>query len=743
MIRIMLSTIRFHSFLLLAGTLISCLLSQRVVAQNSQDLKLQLKWHHQFQFAGYYAAQIKGFYKEAGLNVELIEGDESNPVNKVLSGSADFGITGSDIINSHLQNKPVVVISTIFQHSPYVFITLANSKISSASDLAGKKLMASEDQGWLLLRAVFLSEGIPIDNIKLIKHSWNNQDLISGKVDAFTGYSTVEPYLIRKMGHAVNLIRPADYGIDFYGDVLFTSRSMSDEHPELVEKFNAASIKGWHYAMSHQQEIADYILTLPGVKDRNLKKEDLLNEAKEMQALILPELVEIGHMNPGRWQSMLNVYKKLGIAPKGATIEGFLFQSSSTKKILYYDILLYILGIGLSLFVIALIWNWQLRKIVHKKTIELQNEISVRRNAEQRLELAIEAAGLGIWRWNVAANEFDHDHKWIQSLGYEPQQFLKNFIWTDIVHPDDVENVKDSMRLLTKGKPAPNSLAYRIKTSEGSWKWVLSFSKITGLNEDGTAEHVIGTHLDVDFIKGKEIELQDITNELRKKNTELEKFAYITSHNLRAPVVNLMSLAEIQSDEHTTEELNKEITEKIHYCVKQLDSTLNDLVEIVASKSGANAQRELLDLKNEFDSTARGIEKQLKESRAQIDVNFAECKSIYYPKQFLQSIFLNLLTNAIKYRSEHRKLVISLKTRVKKDYTILYFSDNGLGIDMAKYGHKIFGLYQRFHSKIEGKGLGLYIIKSQIESLDGKIEVDSMPDVGTTFKMFFKNPVVT
>lgn len=718
--------------LLLTGTIAK--------AQDPSDIKIQLKWQHQFQFAGYYAAQVKGYFEQEGLDVQLLEGSANTPpVPSVLNGQAHFGVTGSDILNYHIEKKPVVAISAIFQHSPYVFITLADKGIHTPTDLAGRSLMASKDQGWLLLRAVFLKEGIDINQIKITENSWNSQDLIDGKVDAMSAYITVEPQQIRKKGFSINLIKPNDYGIDFYGDLLFTTRTMAENHPETVERLNHAVVRGWEYAMNNPEEIADYIINLPGVKARGISRDDLIKEASEMQKLILPDLVEIGHMNPGRWQNMLDIYKQLGIAGKEDTLDGLLFKPSITRKALNFDILLYSMAVGGSLFVLALIWNWQLRKTVQKKTADLQREINVRKTAEQRLELAIEAAGLGIWEWNLVTGDRSYDKTWVKSLGYDPETFSQDAsTWMDMVHPEDHENVQEIMTALIKGVAPSRSLAYRLKTGEGNWKWILSFSKIQEFQEDGKAHSIIGTHLDIDFIKGKESELHDITTELRKTNAELEKFAYITSHNLRAPVVNLVSLAEMQSDDSISPELNSEITAKIHYCVKQLDTTLNDLIEVVASKS-KDVQKENLNIQDELTAVIRSIEKQVNESGAQIDTNFTEVKEIYFPKRFLQSILLNLLTNAIKYRSDKRRLNISLKTRSKKDHVILYFSDNGSGMDMEKFGKKIFGLYQRFHGKIDGKGLGLYIIKSQIESLDGKIEVDSMPDVGTTFKISFRN----
>lgn len=730
----------FHTSIHFAVLIFLCLnFPVQAISQELKPIKLQLKWLHQFQFAGYYAAKEKGFYKDAGLDVEILQGNALNPpVNTVLRGKADFGVTGSDILNSFINKEPVVVVSVIFQHSPYVFMTLSDRKINSPSDLAGKTIMVSEDQGGKLLKALLLDEGIPIDSVNIIDHSWQIQDLVNGKADAQSAYLTVEPQIMRKMGHQVSLINPINYGIDFYGDLLFTTVKMANSHPRVVEKFNEASLKGWQYAMAHPEEMVKYILELPGVKSRGITREQLLYEAGEMNKLILPELVEIGHMNPGRWENMLTIYKKLGLAGKDVSIEGLLFRSSNTKKAQYFDYLLYVIGVAGFLFIINIIGNWRLRKQVLKRTADLQAEIINRTKAEQRLELAIEAAGLSIWSRDLDTNTLIYDRKWFQNQGIDPDVFLEHDNLLNAIHPDDLENVKQATTYLREGKNLYNNLTYRIKTLQGDWKWILSFSKM--ISSDGSARKnvVVGSLMDIDFIKQKEIELQGITKELRKKNNELEKFAYITSHNLRAPVVNLISLTELQQENSLPQELQDEIRQNIYECVRQLDNTLNDLVEIVASQSGKSAKSEDLDLRTELNMVIKTIENQIRNSGAEIVVNFEKDLKIHFPRHYLHSILVNLFTNAIKYKSKDRKLVITLKTREDKEYTQLFFSDNGIGINLDKYGNKIFGLYQRFHTTIEGKGLGLYIIKSQIEAMDGKIEVDSLPDVGTTFRIYFK-----
>lgn len=230
--------------------------------------------------------------------------------------------------------------------------------------------------------------------------------------------------------------------------------------------------------------------------------------------------------------------------------------------------------------------------------------------------------------------------------------------------------------------------------------------------------------------------LSDSNIALTRKNKSLEDFAHITSHNLRAPLQNLLSLCEMQKDDNLSEEIKREINDKIHQSILRLDSTLNDIVDVINSKSG-DIKKEKLDIENEFYEALGSIESQIKANDIQIETNFTACPSINYHKQFLNSIFLNLLSNSIKYKSEERKPALQVKTEIKDGQCVLHFKDNGIGMDLEKFGDRIFGLYQRFHSGIEGRGLGLYIIKSQIETLEGKIKVESKINQGTSFQIYF------
>lgn len=708
----------------------------------NSPVSLQLKWRHQFQFAGYYAAQLKGFYTEKGLNVSIIEGSSHRPpVERVLNGKADFGITGSDILYDFIQGRPVVVTSVIFQHSPYTFIALKESGMRVISDLYKKKVMVSDDQGWILLKSLFLREGINIDSIEILQHTWNNNDLIEGKADVLSGYSTVEPYQLKQMGYEVALINPRDYGLDFYGDLIFTSEEYAKKNPEIVKKFNDASARGWEYALANKEEIIEYILELSGAKERGLTKESLLFEANGTSDLILSNLVEIGHINPGRFQRMLDIYKDLKVIPANAEIKGLIFKEDKLNWLVVWRKIGVIGGITGILFILIFIWNRRLAKNVDSKTVELQKEIENRKIAEleakhneAKLQLAIRSANIGLWDWNLITKDVSLSKEWCELLNVENSELPSNMDLFDLIHPSDLAATRIAFDDNLQGKKRNEMHQVRLLRPDGTYIYVLiSFRPIK--NEGGFPEKLFGVVINIDDIKRKEYELLKISEELIQRNSELKKFAYITSHNLRGPIVNIISLTSMVHKSDLDSE-NALIIDKIESSVSRLNNTLDDLIEIVSHQKPDAKKFTNINLKEELDAVMQSIEYQIKESGAQIIPHF-DISSIYYPKEYFESILLNLLTNSIKYRSEHRPLVINIYSREEEDAVYFIIKDNGKGIDLKKNSSKIFGLYQRFHKSIEGKGIGLFIIKSQIESLKGTITVDSNLDTGTIFTIRF------
>jgi signal transduction histidine kinase len=209
----------------------------------------------------------------------------------------------------------------------------------------------------------------------------------------------------------------------------------------------------------------------------------------------------------------------------------------------------------------------------------------------------------------------------------------------------------------------------------------------------------------------------------------------LTSHDLRAPVVNINSLLNFYNKENPLDKDNPIIIEKIEDSVLRLQSTLNDLVDIVALKKKEVEIKENVSFSNTTDEVKATIQSLIHRVDPIIEVDF-KVKNIKYPKTHLTSIVQNLMTNAIKYRSPKKRLKIEIKSYNHQEYVCLEISDNGLGINMKKYGDKLFGIYQRFHNVPNSKGLGLYIVKTQVEMMGGYIEVSSKVNHGTTFSIF-------
>jgi len=282
---------------------------------------LQLKWRHQFQFAGYYAARELGYYADAGLDVEIRPATPGlDPVDEVASGRAQFGIGSSELIINRYKGKDVIVLAAICQHSPYAVLVPESSPIKTVHELTGKRIMFEPQAAEI--EAFLRNEGV--NNFFKITHSHNPLDIVTGRADAMTAYVTTEPFFLRHAGVETRRFLPEQGGVDFYNDCLFADGKIVDGNPEMVRRFREASLKGWRYAFERPQQIIDLIKSR---YDRGISRAFLEFEMKEMRKLVLPELVDIGHINPGRWRHIADTYAELGLLPKNYSLDGFIWTS--------------------------------------------------------------------------------------------------------------------------------------------------------------------------------------------------------------------------------------------------------------------------------------------------------------------------------------------------------------------------------------------------------------------------------
>lgn len=298
-----------------------------------ETVALQLKWFHQFQFAGYFAAIEKGFYAEEGLDVVLRERNpESDHIEDVIDGEAQYGVADAGLLLSRLQGKPVVLLSQIFQHSPLVFLTLQKSGIRTPFDLIGKSVMIDRESAkYPSLNALIMKTLGGWNEVPRIPETYRNEDLVDGKTDAMVGYITDQPFWFKEKGIGVNVIDPRDYGIDFYGDNLFTAEKEIREHPQRVKKMIRATIKGWQYALAHQQEIVDLILKK--YNSQKFSRKHLAYEAEETENMIVPGFINIGHFEPSRFQKIAEIYHRLGLTNLTKVDKGFFYKGATLQEL--------------------------------------------------------------------------------------------------------------------------------------------------------------------------------------------------------------------------------------------------------------------------------------------------------------------------------------------------------------------------------------------------------------------------
>src|SRR3954452_5754483 len=272
-------------------------------------VSIQLKWKHQFQFAGYYQALEQGFYRDAGLDVSIREGGPDIDVSKaVAGGKADFGVCSASVLRDWEAGRRLVVLAAIFQHSAAVILVARRADITGVADLRGRVLMdtpGSDDIAFMLKR-----EGIDYQSMLRVSHEGNPRDLLAGRADAMIAYSTNEPFVLEQLGAAYRTFAPAASGIDFYGDNLCTSEPEAKTLPDRVASFRAASLRGWAYALAHKEATVDLILRK---YSGNKSRDALLFEAEQTATLVGRDPDRIGEQDPARWQRIAAVYRQIGL----------------------------------------------------------------------------------------------------------------------------------------------------------------------------------------------------------------------------------------------------------------------------------------------------------------------------------------------------------------------------------------------------------------------------------------------
>jgi PAS domain S-box-containing protein len=319
--------------------------------------------------------------------------------------------------------------------------------------------------------------------------------------------------------------------------------------------------------------------------------------------------------------------------------------------------------------------------------------------------------------------------------GYESNEIIGKHPNFKGPNSDPIELKKLLHAIKNKEECLVEIISYK-KNKEEYW---VRFSMIPIYNTENELSHWISIQRDVSEEKKQEKEKEQLIRELTQNNKDLKQFSYITSHNLRAPLSNLTGLLNLIEDIPIENQELKEILNGFSKSTHLLNDTINDLVKVIIIKDNPSIQKEAVLLKEIFENVFNQLSFQIELHKPIIKLNFEKVSVLNTNKAYFESILINLLTNALKYKSENRKLKINITASETDNTVYLTFKDNGIGIDLERNRDKVFGLYQRFHNYPDSKGLGLYLVKSQVETMGGTITIESEVNKGTIFTLTFKN----
>ena len=318
--------------LIITLLLINTLFANSRIRENNENVILQLQWKNQFQFAGYFIAKEKGFYKDYNIDVTIKQREYGqNVVHEILDKKAHFAVGRSSLIIDRGNDKKVVLLASIFQSSPDVLVALKNSNIKSLDDLKNKRIMITGDaKNDIVLKSMLFSKKIQDKDIIIQKHTFNLADLVYGNTDVMASYISNEPFVLKnKYNLESKIFDPKDYGFDFYSDILFTHEDLINENPVLVKKFKDASIKGWEYAFENINETVNIIYEK--YNTQNKSKKALLFEAKELKKLAYYDTKKLGEIKKEKIEKIYNFYKLMGEIDNPIDYDKFIFKSNGLQ----------------------------------------------------------------------------------------------------------------------------------------------------------------------------------------------------------------------------------------------------------------------------------------------------------------------------------------------------------------------------------------------------------------------------
>lgn len=401
-------------------------------------------------------------------------------------------------------------------------------------------------------------------------------------------------------------------------------------------------------------------------------------------------------------------------------------HQSLFEMILTYTLLL--------MMVIVLIVYYQ--SVHQKAAFRLNESLTALKISEDRRKKSQAIGLVGNWEYDVIKAELHWDEEAYRIYGLETSVTTKLIErLMSMIHPDDLEHVRNFSKLASNQKIY--NFDYRIIRSDGKERTVSLFADFQ-YDASGNPLRYYGIVQDITDRKKSEEEQRKLLEITSLQNSKLKNFTYIVSHNVRSHSSNITSLVNFLSATNDENERN-EIIKMLVNTSNNLENTLLNLNDIISINEDTAKPRTVIYLKAEIEKTLGVLSGEIIKHEVQIKNNIDPELKITAIPSYCESILLNLISNAIKYRSDERRPEIEISAERIPNYVVLKVKDNGLGVDLEKNGSKIFGMYKTFHQNEDSRGIGLYLTKNHIESMNGKIEIESQVNVGTTFKVFFND----
>ena len=682
--------------------------------KNLDKVSLQLHWKYQFEFAGFIAAKEKGFYEEAGLDVELKEYTfGQNIIKDITNKKSTYGIYNSNILVEYLKKEPIQLISSYFKRSALVLIT--KPEIKYPKDLVNKKIMAAGIEDFdLNFNYIFSLQNIKIDSLDLVPHSFNVDDFKNGKVDAMTAFISDQPFKLDKLNVKYNIIDPSNFGIFNLQLELFTSKDEVNKNMQRTEAFKKASLQGWEYALNNPDEIINIILKK--YNTQNLTKEFLENEALHTERLMLPKMYEIGSIDKMFLYRQIDVLfnkSSFSLDEKKELVDNFIFYNKKElderKAKLNYELIKNSIPFIFIIILIIFYRQWLLNKYNNKLKLEVlnkteeykkQNEelINSNQNFSDLVNTAIEAIAIFDEKDNLV--QLNNSGKAMLNCSTLNQtKIINDFIPTSFVE-ELKEKLKESIL-----EPLEIDL---FRSDKSIFPALISAKTIKKDNK----QFIIVTIVDLTQIK-----LRDEFIQQQAKLAQMGELLSMIAHQWRQPLTAISAASENLKLKAILNEMNNETilntTDDIDKYVNHLNNTINDFRNFYKM----NKSVESTTLDELVEKSLNIIEDSITSNNIKI---FKELNSSSKIETFISEttqVILSLLQNAedILLEKQINNPIIKIKTYEDDKKLYLEIIDNGGGISTEILG-KIFEPYFSTKHEKNGTGLGLYFSKRIIDN---------------------------